>query len=765
MAINKFKRYFFPIIVCVLSCTIFSPSTIYTFEDFGNPSLAINGDWWNDDWAYRKTITITNTAGKISDYQIRLEINDQNLYQNSLSNGEDIRFIDVTNNELVFFIDKWNTNGSSIFWVRVSEISADSVTNIFLYYGNPEATSQSNEAATFHYIDDFTTDTWTHNNSNMISVLSSSELLSIHTDRSRTDDFSYRLNPLISNVVLKFRFNFRDLTESSGSICIGFSVGLSGSLTDYTQGVFLKAYGGTYAVSPRFTTLAINNGHQYQYGSYTPEMDKWYTIYLKKAGLILFLEIWDNQEATKLYETSQTLQPMQALNYLYVCDESSSTGIASGYLDDIRLSNSASTEPTVLISELNEKQPFNLVMLAWIVPSALVILTGIIFLSLFTAKKAKPNIIKRKEAKKLKAQQRELRKKEAREMKFKQQQAENYRRQVASRRQMDSLRRESQPQDDVLDLGISVAKQYGQSKKMVVTKSGEIKWVDSNATSKQEEVIKINDEGISLINQNKLEAAIEVFKRAIALDNDYAFSYGNLASCYSMLLKYSLAEENYLIAIEKDPSVISFYSGLGSVYTNTKRFDEAEKCFEKAREIDPNNLAYRMNYGDFLFFSQGFKHLEQKTVDYHIELLKSGIIHPEDLRRNAIIHYRMGMSLVRMGKSHEAIEIANEYLSKSEIMNSEHFATIFTQIKVAAEINLNQFEEAKDDLLMILDKYPNSAILYVKMGDLLSKQQSYQEAISNYQKALDLGLTIASGYNQDYIKNLIKELKEKSKNS
>jgi hypothetical protein len=54
-----------------------------------------------------------------------------------------------------FWIESYSTSVSASVWVKVPSIPASSTKTIYMYYGNPSATSASNGTATFEFFDDF----------------------------------------------------------------------------------------------------------------------------------------------------------------------------------------------------------------------------------------------------------------------------------------------------------------------------------------------------------------------------------------------------------------------------------------------------------------------------------------------------------------------------------------------------------------------------------------------------------------------------------
>jgi len=116
---------------------------------------------------YRIPILINNThnSNNLTDYQILVTLNTQSLISQGKMRNDcgDIRF---TDSDRITILNYWlesgcNTQNTRI-WVKVN-ISANSSKIIYLYYGNPSATSLSNATTTFDYFFSFegSFDGWT----------------------------------------------------------------------------------------------------------------------------------------------------------------------------------------------------------------------------------------------------------------------------------------------------------------------------------------------------------------------------------------------------------------------------------------------------------------------------------------------------------------------------------------------------------------------------------------------------------------------------
>jgi hypothetical protein len=107
--------------------------------------------------SYRREVTISNAGSALSDYQVRIQLTTVDMgspYQNVNADGSDLRFTDPAETPLSYWVESWNDTGDSLIWVKVPSLPAGSST-IYMSYGDPSASSQSDGAATFLFFDDF----------------------------------------------------------------------------------------------------------------------------------------------------------------------------------------------------------------------------------------------------------------------------------------------------------------------------------------------------------------------------------------------------------------------------------------------------------------------------------------------------------------------------------------------------------------------------------------------------------------------------------
>jgi len=127
-------------------------------EGWGLTDLRSLHFFLNRNFKYRRKITITEQSGSdLTDYQVLIELNSSNFnFEHAQTNGEDIRFTDANGNLLDYWIEEWDAvNEIAKVWVKVPSIPANSSVEIFMYYGNPSAVSESDGENTFMIYDDF----------------------------------------------------------------------------------------------------------------------------------------------------------------------------------------------------------------------------------------------------------------------------------------------------------------------------------------------------------------------------------------------------------------------------------------------------------------------------------------------------------------------------------------------------------------------------------------------------------------------------------
>jgi len=131
-------------------------SGLYAEKTCNSPSSS--QVWVNQLWNKRKQVTVDNSLNSddLTNYQIRIDVQ----YDSDMnSDFSDLRFTSSDEQTLIsYWIESYIASTSAVVWVNVPSISALSSETIYMYYGNPSASSESNPNTTFDLFLDFTTD-------------------------------------------------------------------------------------------------------------------------------------------------------------------------------------------------------------------------------------------------------------------------------------------------------------------------------------------------------------------------------------------------------------------------------------------------------------------------------------------------------------------------------------------------------------------------------------------------------------------------------
>ena len=141
-------------IVIVMSLATYAGVTNSYFldqEDSSDDELCTITNWYHLAWHWRKPLTISNSGGALSDYQVKVTINTQELISagKMQPDGDDIRFTtsDGTT-ETPYWIESGINTTATIIWVRVPSIPNGDST-IYIYYKNDSAGAVTSVPATF----------------------------------------------------------------------------------------------------------------------------------------------------------------------------------------------------------------------------------------------------------------------------------------------------------------------------------------------------------------------------------------------------------------------------------------------------------------------------------------------------------------------------------------------------------------------------------------------------------------------------------------
>lgn len=149
---------------------------------------------------------------------------------------------------------------------------------------------------------------------------------------------------------------------------------------------------------------------------------------------------------------------------------------------------------------------------------------------------------------------------------------------------------------------------------------------------------------ILYVKTNEQEKAVELGKKALALeDNDYTIYY-IIGTAYMSLKKFNESLEFLEKALELNPDHAQLYNNLGTSYITIGKLDKAYKNFMKASELDPQNSITYFNIASILQMQNKHK----KACSY---FEKAYAIEPQDSYLTAL-----ALSETKCGKYENAIK-------------------------------------------------------------------------------------------------------------
>ena len=227
--------------------------------------------------------------------------------------------------------------------------------------------------------------------------------------------------------------------------------------------------------------------------------------------------------------------------------------------------------------------------------------------------------------------------------------------------------------------------------------------------------------GRQLFHNLKLEAARDMFRKAIKLDSEYASAYAGLADALSWLYEWeggsfsvlAEAEQSSLKALTLAPNLAESHSSRGYILALGKKYDEAEKEFLEAIRLNSNCYDAYYLYGRSSF-SRGDI---EKSAEM---LLKASEVRQEDFQSLLLL----AQSLRIMGKDnvHDVIRKGISKARKQLELNPEDVRAL--ALGSGSLYDLGEKQEAFEWIHRAFSLYPddagtlfNAACLYAKDGN------------------------------------------------
>ncbi len=229
------------------------------------------------------------------------------------------------------------------------------------------------------------------------------------------------------------------------------------------------------------------------------------------------------------------------------------------------------------------------------------------------------------------------------------------------------------------------------------------------------------------LDQNRIEEAAELFRKALELDPEYVEAYNNLGIIYDQEYSdYDKAVEYYNEVLKRYPEDLHAHMNLGTAYYRLNRENEAVKEYKKALEISPNNPDALHNLAYVLKNSKDRTGKAGETPPGSIgtpfaedNLLKESLLQEAETLRTS-------------GRIREAVKVYRRIL---EIDPEAHVARHNLGVLL---YRLKNYDEAQEQLRRVIEKDPGFIDAYNSLGVVFAARENYNEARKLWDKALEL---------------------------
>src|ERR1700750_537541 len=104
------------------------------------------------------------------------------------------------------------------------------------------------------------------------------------------------------------------------------------------------------------------------------------------------------------------------------------------------------------------------------------------------------------------------------------------------------------------------------------------------------EAAELNDEAVACVKDHHYQQAVDLLKKAIALQPNLFMAHYNLGRVYQMTGESDLAIESFKHAVDLNPEFVAALHELGVSYNKSARYGDAVECLKRAVKLEPGRL-------------------------------------------------------------------------------------------------------------------------------------------------------------------------------
>lgn len=229
--------------------------------------------------------------------------------------------------------------------------------------------------------------------------------------------------------------------------------------------------------------------------------------------------------------------------------------------------------------------------------------------------------------------------------------------------------------------------------------------------------------GTAYYRLERLDEASKAYSQAIELDSELAEAYYSRSVIHTDRGDFESAIRDASDAIHIDPTNARAYNNRGLAYMKMSYFDRATKDFKKALELD-DRLAVA-------YFNRGI-------VNNALGNFESA---DEDFKTAYLLGYRLTDLWVSWGNALLGLQRFNDAVDKLShaVLYDTDLATAYAKRGYAyMQMGASFDYQARTDLNTAIELSSDILVAYTNLGLLETRDNNFEAAISNYQKALAL---------------------------
>ena len=198
--------------------------------------------------------------------------------------------------------------------------------------------------------------------------------------------------------------------------------------------------------------------------------------------------------------------------------------------------------------------------------------------------------------------------------------------------------------------------------------------------------------------QNKYHEAIDLFKKAITINNKFSEAYNNLANTQKKIGDNENAKNNYIQAIKSNKSNFGAFFNLANLYRSEKKFEKAIDNYKKVLELNPQFVESMNNIGSINLilgnFENGIKYFKEAIeIDKFNSESYYNYISAKKILENDEIFIKL-KNLVEEEKSPEVQNFKIYYSLSKSYFDIDNKDLAFKYLKLASNFKLREIEKS-----------------------------------------------------------------------